>query len=35
MFKLLLELNKVVLPGYDQNDQMQLATLQKAILGFR
>ena len=35
LFKLLVRLNKLVLPSYYQKDPMKLSTLQKAILGFR
>lgn len=35
MFKLLVKLNKALLPSYYQKDPMKLTTFQKAVLGFR
>lgn len=34
-FKLLMELNKVVLPSYAKKDPATLNNFQKAVLGFR
>lgn len=34
-FKLLVKLNKAILPSYYRNDPMKLTSFQKAILGFR
>lgn len=34
-FKLLVKLNKILLPGYYKKDPMRLSKFQKAILGFR
>jgi hypothetical protein len=35
IFKLLVKLNKAVLPSYYNRDPMKLTTLQKAVLGYR
>jgi hypothetical protein len=35
LFKLLVKLNRLILPSYYKKDPMKLTTLQKAILGFR
>ena len=35
VFKLLVKLNKLILPSYYKKDPMKLSTFQKAILGFR
>ncbi len=35
IFKLLVKLNKLVLPSYYKKDPMKLSIFQKAILGFR
>lgn len=35
LFKLLVKLNKALLPSYYQKNPMKLTTFQKAILGFR
>lgn len=35
LFKVLVKLNKLLLPSYYQKDPMKLTTFQKAILGFR
>jgi len=35
IFKLLVKLNKVLLPSYYKKDAMKLTTFQKAVLGFR
>jgi hypothetical protein len=35
LFKLLVKLNKLLLPSYYKEDPMKLTTFQKAILGFR
>lgn len=35
VFKLLVKLNKLVLPSYYKKDPMKLSTFQKAVLGFR
>ncbi|MEE1944442.1 hypothetical protein VRU48_04935 [Pedobacter sp. KR3-3] len=35
IFKLLVKLNKLVLPSYYKKDPMKLSSFQKAILGFR
>ncbi|MES2652105.1 MAG: hypothetical protein V4663_10210 [Bacteroidota bacterium] len=35
LFKLLVKLNKALLPSYYRKDPMKLTTFQKAILGFR
>jgi len=34
-FRLLVRLNKMVLPSYYNHDPMRLTNLQKAVLGFR
>lgn len=34
-FKVLVKINKVILPGYYNHDPLKLSTFQKAILGFR
>ncbi|WP_316767271.1 hypothetical protein [Pedobacter frigiditerrae] len=34
-FKLLVKLNKVLLPSYYKKDPMKLTTFQKAVLGFK
>lgn len=34
-FKLLVWLNKLILPSYYKKDLMKLSTFQKAVLGFR
>ncbi len=34
-FKVLVKLNRLLLPSYYQKDPMKLNTFQKAILGFR
>lgn len=34
-FKLLVKLNKAVLPSYYKRDPFKLSTMQKAILGYR
>ena len=35
LFKILVRLNKVLLPSLYKKDPMKLTTLQKAILGYR
>lgn len=35
LFKLLVRLNKILLPSLYKKDPMKLSTLQKAILGYR
>ncbi len=35
LFKVLVRMNKLLLPSYYKNDPMKLNNLQKAILGFR
>jgi hypothetical protein len=35
LFKLLVKINKAVLPSFYQKDPMKLTTLQKAILAYR
>ena len=35
LFKLLVKVNKVILPSYYQKDPMKLTTFQKAVLGYR
>lgn len=35
LFKLLVRINKAVLPSYYQHDPLKLTTFQKAILGYR
>ena len=35
LFKLLVKLNRIILPSYYKNDPMKLTTFQKAVLGFR
>lgn len=35
VFKLLVKLNKLILPSYYKKDPMKLSTFQKAVLGFR
>jgi hypothetical protein len=35
LFKILVKINKVVLPSYYKEDPMKLTTFQKAVLGFR
>ncbi len=34
-FKLLVKLNKLILPSYYKNDPAKLSKLQQAIIGFR
>jgi hypothetical protein len=35
LFKLLVKLNKLILPSFYRKDPMKLTTFQKSILGFR
>jgi hypothetical protein len=35
VFKILVKLNKAILPSYYLKDPMKLTTFQKAVLGFR
>jgi len=35
LFKVLVKLNKLILPSYYQKDPMKLTAFQKGILGFR
>jgi hypothetical protein len=35
LFRLLVKINKAVLPSYYNHDPQRLSTFQKAILGFR
>lgn len=35
LFKLLVKLNKAVLPSYYNRDPLKLTTIQKAVLGYR
>lgn len=35
LFKILVKINKAILPSYYNRDPLKLSTAQKAILGFR